>query len=32
LEEVDLSRFGRGTYVIKFTDPEGVCHERVVVE
>jgi hypothetical protein len=31
-EEVDLSRFGRGTYVIKFTDPEGVCHERVVLE
>lgn len=32
LEEVDLSRFGRGTYVIKFTSPEEVCHERVVVE
>lgn len=31
-EEVDLSRFGSGTYVIKFTDPGGVCHERVVVE
>ncbi|HRF79445.1 MAG TPA: T9SS type A sorting domain-containing protein, partial [Flavobacteriales bacterium] len=32
LEEVDLSRFGRGTYVLKFTSPDGVCHERVVVE
>ena len=31
-EEVDLSRFGRGTYVLKFTSPDGVCHERVVVE
>jgi hypothetical protein len=32
LEEVDLSRFGAGSYVIKFTSPEGVCYERVVVE
>jgi len=32
VEEVDLSRFGSGTYVIKFTSPDGVCHERVVVE
>jgi len=32
LEEVDLSRFGRGTYVLRVTDPEGVRHERVVVE
>ena len=31
-EEVDLSRFGAGTYVIRFTDKEGSCHERVVVE
>ena len=31
-EEVDLSRFGPGTYVITFTSPDGVCHERVVVE
>lgn len=31
-EEVDLSRFGSGTYVLKFTSPEGVCTERVVVE
>lgn len=31
-EEVDLSRFAKGTYVIKFTDPSGVCFERVVVE
>jgi len=32
LEEVDLSRFGRGTYVLRVTNPEGVRHERVVVE
>ncbi len=32
LEEVDLSRFGAGTYVIRFTDKEGSCYERVVVE
>lgn len=32
LEEVDLSRFGAGSYVIKFTSPDGVCYERVVVE
>ncbi|WKZ64862.1 MAG: T9SS type A sorting domain-containing protein [Flavobacteriales bacterium] len=31
-EEVDLSRFGRGTYVVRFTDKEGSCYERVVVE
>jgi hypothetical protein len=31
-EQVDLSRFGLGAYVIKFTSPEGVQHERVVVE
>lgn len=31
-EEVDLSRFGSGTYVVKFTGPDGVCYERVVVE
>ncbi len=31
-EQVDISRFGMGTYVIKFTSPEGVQHERVVVE
>jgi hypothetical protein len=32
LEEVDLSRFAKGTYIIKFTSPDGVCHERVVLE
>jgi hypothetical protein len=32
LQEVDLSRFGAGSYVIKFTSPDGVCYERVVVE
>jgi len=31
-EEIDLSRYGKGTYVIKCTDPEGVYHEQVVVE
>ncbi|MBK7383839.1 MAG: T9SS type A sorting domain-containing protein [Flavobacteriales bacterium] len=31
-EEVDLSRFGTGTYVIRCTDPGGVSYERVVVE
>jgi hypothetical protein len=31
-EEVDLSLFGPGTYVINFTSPDGVCYERVVVE
>lgn len=30
-EEVDLSRYGQGTYLIKFTDRTGVCYERVVV-
>lgn len=32
LEEVDLGRFGKGTYVLKFTSPDGMCYERVVVE
>ena len=32
VEEIDLSRFGKGTYVVKVTDKEGVCYERVVVE
>jgi len=31
-QEVNLSRFGSGTYVIHFTDKEGSCYERVVVE
>ena len=31
-QEVDLGRYGPGTYVIKFTDAEGTCYERVVVE
>lgn len=31
-EEVDLSRYGKGTYVIKFMDKERVCYERVVLE
>ncbi len=32
VEEVDLTRFGAGSYVIRFTSPDGVCYERVVVE
>lgn len=31
-EQVDLSRFGPATYVIRFTSPEGSFYERVVVE
>lgn len=31
-EEIDLSRFGRGTYLLRFTNREGVCNERVVVQ
>ncbi|MFN9326338.1 MAG: T9SS type A sorting domain-containing protein, partial [Flavobacteriales bacterium] len=31
-EEVDLSRFGAGTYVVRVTGKDGSYHERVVVE
>ncbi|MBS1938082.1 MAG: T9SS type A sorting domain-containing protein [Bacteroidetes bacterium] len=31
-EEVDLSRFGAGTYVVRITSKDGVCNERVVVQ
>ncbi|MBK7619649.1 MAG: T9SS type A sorting domain-containing protein [Flavobacteriales bacterium] len=31
-EEVDLSGFSPGTYVLRFTDRDGVCYERVVLE
>jgi len=31
-QDIDLSRFGRGTYILHFTTPEGVSQERVVVE
>ncbi|MCB0774405.1 MAG: T9SS type A sorting domain-containing protein [Flavobacteriales bacterium] len=31
-EEMDLSRFGRGTYVVRITSRDGVCNERVVVQ
>lgn len=31
-EEVDLTGYGKGTYVIRFTDPDGVCFERVMLE
>ncbi|HMN06794.1 MAG TPA: T9SS type A sorting domain-containing protein [Flavobacteriales bacterium] len=30
-EEIDLSRFGRGTYVVRITGKDGVSNERVVV-
>ena len=32
VEEVDLGRYGPGTYVVHFTSKEGTCYERVVVE
>jgi hypothetical protein len=31
-EDIDLSRFGRGTYILRITDPDGQRNERVVVE
>lgn len=31
-EEIDLSRFGKGTYLVRITSREGVCNERVVVQ
>ncbi|HMN04644.1 MAG TPA: T9SS type A sorting domain-containing protein [Flavobacteriales bacterium] len=31
-EEIDLSRFGRGTYVVRITGKDGVSNERVVVQ
>ncbi len=31
-EEVDLTGYGKGTYVIRFTDKDGTCYERVVLE
>jgi hypothetical protein len=31
-EEVDLTRFGAGNYVVRVTSKEGSCYERVVVE
>ena len=30
--EIDLSRFGKGTYLVRVTSREGVCNERVVVQ
>jgi G3E family GTPase len=29
---IDLSRFGRGAYILRITDPDGQRNERVVVE
>lgn len=31
-EEIDLSRFAKGTYVVRLASREGVCYERVVVQ
>jgi hypothetical protein len=31
-EEIDLARYGKGMYLIRFSDRDGVCSERVVVE
>ncbi|MBP9079964.1 MAG: T9SS type A sorting domain-containing protein [Flavobacteriales bacterium] len=31
-EEIDLSRFGKGTYLVRITSKDGVCNERVVVQ
>lgn len=31
-EEIDLSRFGKGTYLVRITSRDGVCNERVVVQ
>ncbi len=30
--EIDLSGYGKGMYLIRFSDRDGVCAERVVVE
>lgn len=30
--EIDLSRFAKGTYVVRVSSREGVCYERVVVQ
>ncbi len=31
-EEIDLARFGKGTYLLRISDQEDVCHEKVVVQ
>jgi uncharacterized delta-60 repeat protein len=31
-EDIDLSRFGPGTYILRITDPDGQRNERVLVE
>ncbi|MCB0756890.1 MAG: T9SS type A sorting domain-containing protein [Flavobacteriales bacterium] len=31
-EEIDLSRFAKGTYLVRVSDRNGVCYERVVVQ
>ncbi len=30
--QMDLSRYGKGMYLVRFSDRNGVCSERVVVE
>ncbi|MBS1546223.1 MAG: T9SS type A sorting domain-containing protein [Bacteroidetes bacterium] len=30
--EIDLSHFGKGTYLVRVTSRDGVCNERVVVQ
>lgn len=31
-EEIDLSHFGKGTYLVRITGKDGVSNERVVVQ
>jgi len=31
-EEIDLSRYGKGLYLIRFSDRDGVSSDRVVIE
>lgn len=31
-EEIDLSRFGKGTYVVRVTGRKSVCYEKVMVQ
>ncbi len=31
-EDINLSRFGAGTYLVRITSKDGVCNERVVVQ
>ena len=31
-EEIDLSHYGKGTYLVRVSSRDGVCNERVVVQ